>query len=267
MWIEKLFGTALKGIPASVGMIPDHFRRQAMARLRNNNPFRYLPVRAELVRALRIAWVEAALPILDSARGLSMPNKKPVRGPRKKRTAREQSSASDSASPGRLSASRCHPLTVGQAAAAEASATNEPKMRRIRTSTSSDSDYLPASTVRELLRQGRPESERRLRAADMISVHQAALLVGESVPTVSRWIASRKCIGVRIPGQPMRLPIWQFADDLLLWISPIAQALQAKSGWQLLSFLESPHGGLSGRTPRQAIEQGEVERVLAVALD
>lgn len=71
MWIEKLVGVALKGIPASVGVIPDHLRRQAMARFRDHNPFRNLPVRAELVRALRIAWVGAALPILDAARDLA----------------------------------------------------------------------------------------------------------------------------------------------------------------------------------------------------
>lgn len=84
MWIDKLVGVALKGIPATVGMIPDHVRRKAMARVRDHNPFRYLPVRAELVRALRIAWVEATFPILEVARDLAghpdwISNEAPIR--------------------------------------------------------------------------------------------------------------------------------------------------------------------------------------------
>jgi hypothetical protein len=43
----------------------------------------------------------------------------------------------------------------------------------------------------------------------------------------------------------------------------LSAALGTKEGWALLAFLESAHGGLRGRTPRQAIEQGEVARVIA----
>ena len=45
----------------------------------------------------------------------------------------------------------------------------------------------------------------------------------------------------------------------------IAAALGTTEGWALLSFLESPHGALGGLAPRQAIEQGQADRVMAIA--
>lgn len=107
----------------------------------------------------------------------------------------------------------------------------------------------------------------RLNSADMISVEEAGSLMGERDSTIRRWIAQGHCFAVTAPGWGTRLPRWQFEDHLLLWIRPISQALDAKSGngWQVLSFLETPHEGLGGRTPRQALEQGDVDRVLAVA--
>ena len=99
----------------------------------------------------------------------------------------------------------------------------------------------------------------------MVSLKEAALLVGEPMSTVMRWVAAARCIGIPVQGQHMRLPRWQFDDDFLLWIGPIAAELRATSGWTLLSFLETPHGALCGRTPRQAVEQGDVELVMALA--
>lgn len=45
----------------------------------------------------------------------------------------------------------------------------------------------------------------------------------------------------------------------------LASALDTTDGWQLLGFLGSPQGALGGKTPLAAIEQGEAERVLAIA--
>jgi hypothetical protein len=101
----------------------------------------------------------------------------------------------------------------------------------------------------------------------MMSIQDAAALVGESVSTVRRWVAAGRCIGLASPGDAMRLPSWQFQGEVLLWIQSIGQALEATNGWHILSFLETPHGGLGGLTPRQGLEQGNVELVLALALD
>lgn len=45
----------------------------------------------------------------------------------------------------------------------------------------------------------------------------------------------------------------------------LSAALGTAEGWALLSFLESPHGALNGITPRQAIEQGQMDKVIRIA--
>lgn len=104
-------------------------------------------------------------------------------------------------------------------------------------------------------------------SADMITVEEAAALMGEKESMIRRWIARQHCIAVTARDLPMRLPRWQFEDSLLLWIGPVSRALNGRTsnGWAVLSFLETPQDALDGRTPRQALEQGDVERVLVVA--
>ena len=59
-------------------------------------------------------------------------------------------------------------------------------------------------------------------------------------------------------------PRWQFEPALQTVLGAIAAELDS-TGWDLLSFLETPHGDLEGYTPRQAIEQGHADRVLRIA--
>lgn len=105
----------------------------------------------------------------------------------------------------------------------------------------------------------------RLRAADMISVAEAASLLGEDESAVRRWVEQSRCVALELPGHETRLPSWQFVGDLLLWIGPVSEELEASNGWQVLTFLETPQDCLEGRTPRAALEQGDVEEVLALA--
>lgn len=67
------------------------------------------------------------------------------------------------------------------------------------------------------------------------------------------------------PGRGVVGPRWQFEPSLRAALGQIADALETKDGWTLLSFLETPQGALEGRTPRQAIEQGQLDRVLQSA--
>ena len=62
-----------------------------------------------------------------------------------------------------------------------------------------------------------------------------------------------------------RLPVWQFEPTLWDVVPNLSKALGTVDGWTMLAFLETPHGGLSGVTPRQALEQGHADRVLALA--
>lgn len=134
-------------------------------------------------------------------------------------------------------------------------------------SMATDVVYVPVSLVDTLLQKARPRLVARMASADMISVQEAAELTGETESMVRRWIARQDCIAVSVSRLPMRLPRWQFEDSILLWIGPISFALGARTsnGWAVLSFLEAPQDGLDGRTPRQALEQGDAARVLAVA--
>ena len=81
----------------------------------------------------------------------------------------------------------------------------------------------------------------------------------------SSWVTKGRCIGLSQVKRGFKLRMWQFEPALWDAIPKLSAALGVKEGWALLSFLESPNGALDGTTPRVAIEQGQIERVLAAA--
>jgi excisionase family DNA binding protein len=99
----------------------------------------------------------------------------------------------------------------------------------------------------------------------MISTEQAAELVGVNRRTVAMWIERGRAIGLSQAKRGYRMPGWQFDPPLWDVLPKLSAALGTTEGWALLAFLETPLGGLDGNTPRQAIEQGEAERVLLLA--
>jgi len=99
----------------------------------------------------------------------------------------------------------------------------------------------------------------------MISVADAATVVGASPQKMRRWIAKGYCTGVKGPHASVRLPRWQFAPEVWPWVSELSRALGTTSGWAILGFLEAPAGSLDGRTPSEALESGNPARVLQVA--
>ena len=96
----------------------------------------------------------------------------------------------------------------------------------------------------------------------MLSVAQAARYAGTTVLTIRSWILIGRAIALERPRNSYRLPRWQFEPALWDAIPHLAEALDTNQGWALLSFLETPCGALNGRTPRQAIEHGDLRRVL-----
>lgn len=106
----------------------------------------------------------------------------------------------------------------------------------------------------------------RLAAADMLSISEAAEVANTDVAELRRWIADGRAIALEGPRRIVRLPRWQFLPALWDAIPRLADALDTKQGWALLAFLETPNGGLGGRTPRQALEAGESRSVLDAAL-
>ena len=107
--------------------------------------------------------------------------------------------------------------------------------------------------------------QERLGAADMISTDEAAQLVQTTRVTINAWIAKGRAIGLTQTKRGFRMPRWQFEPSMWGALPRLSAALGITEGWALLSFLETPHGGLNGITPRQAIEQGHMDRVIKIA--
>jgi len=63
------------------------------------------------------------------------------------------------------------------------------------------------------------------------------------------------------------LPKWQFEPYVFLVIHSLYDALGTTDGWQMLSFLETPHEALDGLAPRIALEQGvSGQRIVDLAI-
>ncbi len=107
--------------------------------------------------------------------------------------------------------------------------------------------------------------QERLGASDMISTDEAAQLVETTRVTINAWIAKGRAIGLTQTKRGFRMPRWQFEPSMWSALPRLSAALGTAEGWAMLSFLESPHGGLNGITPRQAIEQGHSDKVIKIA--
>lgn len=136
---------------------------------------------------------------------------------------------------------------------------------RTRTKAQQLDDYVPAAEVRSLLATSLVARQQRLAAADMMSTDEAAQLVQTSRVTINAWIAKGRAIGLTQTKRGFRMPRWQFEPAMWALLPRLSAALGTTEGWALLSFLESPQGGLNGLTPRQGIEQGQTDKVLRIA--
>ncbi|WP_157522141.1 hypothetical protein [Mitsuaria sp. 7] len=127
------------------------------------------------------------------------------------------------------------------------------------------SSYVSVAETKALLAASQEWRQARLNADDMLSTEEAAVLAGTSRVTINAWIAKGRAIGLSQTRRGYRLPRWQFEPALWELLPALSKALGVTGGWAILSFLETPLGGLEGVTPRQAIEQGRSERVLELA--
>lgn len=127
------------------------------------------------------------------------------------------------------------------------------------------SPYVSAADTQALLRCSVAARNARLRADDMVNTDQAADLAGTTRVTINAWIAKGRAIGLPRTRRGFRLPAWQFEPTLWDVVPKLSKALGTIDGWTMLAFLETPHGALGGVSPRQALEQGHADRVLALA--
>jgi hypothetical protein len=127
--------------------------------------------------------------------------------------------------------------------------------------------YISLAETDALLAGSLASRTARLAEADMISTEEAALLNGTSRVTVNAWIDKGRAIGLTQNKRGFRMPKWQFEPALWDILPKLSAALGTRQGWALLTFLETPLGALQGITPRTAIEQGKVDRVLQLAME
>lgn len=126
--------------------------------------------------------------------------------------------------------------------------------------------YSSSTRSQALIRSGAQFRRDRIKAADMITTHQAAKLAGTSGVTIDAWVKAGRCIGVSHLRGGFKLPSWQFEAGIWPLLQPLAKCLGTNDGWQLLSFLETPSAALDGLTPRMALEQGiRGDRILVLA--
>ena len=126
-------------------------------------------------------------------------------------------------------------------------------------------DYLSPHETRAMLADSREWRSRRVNAGDMLTSEAAAALMSTSRTTINGWVAAGRCIGLDRGLRGFRFPKWQVEPAILAWIPKIAEATGTREGWALLAFLEAPNPALGGRSPRQALEQGDVDAVLDAA--
>ncbi|MDM0021729.1 hypothetical protein [Variovorax saccharolyticus] len=127
--------------------------------------------------------------------------------------------------------------------------------------------YGTVAETAALLREGEKYRHERLRAADMISVSEAASLLNVDASTIATWISGGRCIGIAGPDGTLRIPRWQFEPSAWSAIQLVGRALGTQEPWLILVFLETPAAALDGLTPRVALERGTaIERVLAAAI-
>ena len=119
--------------------------------------------------------------------------------------------------------------------------------------------------TRDLIADSLPQRRTRLEADDMVTVKEACVLAWLTPGIIRRRVAEGKMLGLKGAGLGLRLPRWQFFEPIRSAMPNIISGLGTLEPWSVLSFLESAHGALGGRTPRAAIEQGEAERVMALA--
>lgn len=128
------------------------------------------------------------------------------------------------------------------------------------------SPYVSAKQTKKLLARSSPWLKARLAAADMLTVAQAARWSHTEVATMRRWITAGRAVAFEVRRYGWRLPRWQFEPAIWDAIPHVAAALGTTQSWPLMNFLESASGALGGRTPRQAIEQGDLNAVLRAGL-
>jgi hypothetical protein len=105
-----------------------------------------------------------------------------------------------------------------------------------------------------------------VRESSMMSVSDVCALVGLPASTVVDWAARGRCIAIEEAPGRLSLPRWQFRPRVLKTLPQLSVAFGLRTGREWMDFMETPLDALGGATPRRLLEQGQAERVFALAL-
>lgn len=145
------------------------------------------------------------------------------------------------------------------------STSTRPRSRLASAAPAQTLNYVSGAQTKALMTGSLAARMARLDADDMLNTDKAADLVNTTRVTINAWIAKGRAIGLTQARRGFKLPSWQFEPVFWDAVPQLAKALGTNEGWALLTFLETPLGALDGKTPRQAIEQGRLARVLELA--
>jgi hypothetical protein len=157
----------------------------------------------------------------------------------------------------------------------------EPKMLIEITSASSDIEVL----IRALVNHGESEAARvqspllasRLRgitmreklfqaAGGLLPVSRVATILGISRQAVDKRRKADQLLAVSVGKRGYLYPACQFEDEKIIeGVAKILPKMKTLSSWSALRFLVNVNDRLEGRTPIQALHQGEIERVAGAA--
>ncbi|HEU0015902.1 MAG TPA: hypothetical protein VFQ45_19645 [Longimicrobium sp.] len=123
----------------------------------------------------------------------------------------------------------------------------------------------PDPLGRARARGARGKTELLARAGGALRLAQAARRLGVTAQAVHARRKRGTLLAVPHSNGEFLYPACQFTPDggALPGLAAVLQAFAVRSPWTQLSVLLAPHGALGGRTPLEALAQGQAEQVVA----
>lgn len=120
--------------------------------------------------------------------------------------------------------------------------------------------------VEEALRRGAEFKAQLLQDKEsMWPTEKVAEKFGISRQAVLKQRDSNKALGLEGAGRGLHFPAWQFDDRVRTHLPEILGAFMVRDSWGKYLFLTQPQRRLRGRTPLQALVDGDADRVIEIA--
>ena len=99
------------------------------------------------------------------------------------------------------------------------------------------------------------------RAGGVLSAEDAGKITGITRQAIDKRRRSNAIVAVR-DGSDWKYPACQFRDgEVLPGIAEVVRGLEGQGAWATLDFLLAPDSALGGRSPLEALRQGDISAV------